>query len=98
MLYEQHSPSAFYDTRIPEWDLSMGVIYTASSHLLIAIRNPSAEGKPEECIPLQLQLLFGKLQLFKNRKFINTKPLITSFQWDPQEAFKQHDAQVDKYV
>ncbi len=65
------------------------------THSIIVNRYKSGDGKPEDSIPLQLQLLFGKLQLLKNRKFINTKPLIASFQWDAQESFKQHDAQVN---
>lgn len=53
---------------------------------------PEKHGDPEDCIPLQLQLLFGKLQI-SERPFVATKSLTKSFGWDVRESFQQHDVQ-----
>jgi len=49
-------------------------------------------GEQEDCIPLQLQLLFGKLQL-SDSLYIETTGLTKSFQWDIRDSFQQHDVQ-----
>jgi ubiquitin C-terminal hydrolase len=49
-------------------------------------------GRPEDCIPLQLQLLFAKLQL-SNTWYVDTNALTKSFGWDLREGFQQHDVQ-----
>ena len=50
------------------------------------------DGKPEESIALQLQLLFSQLQL-TTRAAVDTKGLTTSFGWTSAQAFRQHDVQ-----
>lgn len=61
---------------------------------LIAFRyNESEHGKPEDCIPFQLQKLFAKLQL-KQSRFSDTRELTKSFQWDQGNSFEQQDIQV----
>ena len=50
------------------------------------------DGEEEECIPLQLQKLFGALQMSKSRD-IDTKALTKSFGWDSGEVFQQQDIQ-----
>lgn len=50
------------------------------------------QGKPEDCIPYQLQRLFGLLQLTTKRS-LSTKPLTTSFGWTSADSFQQHDVQ-----
>jgi ubiquitin C-terminal hydrolase len=54
--------------------------------------DPEKHGRPEDCIPLQLQLLFAKLQLSKNW-YVDTTALTKSFGWDLREGFQQHDVQ-----
>lgn len=54
--------------------------------------NPEKHGDPEDCIPLQLQLLFGKLQI-SERPYVATKALTKSFGWDTRDSFQQHDVQ-----
>ena len=56
--------------------------------------NENEHGKQEDCIPLQLQLIFAQLQENARRNNVNTKKLIHSFQWDHFESFQQHDVQV----
>jgi len=46
----------------------------------------------EQCIPLQLQRLFGLLQLSKN-KAVDTVALTKSFDWDSSDVFQQQDVQ-----
>ena len=48
------------------------------------------DGPEEHSIPLQLQKLFGMLQLSKSRD-IDTKALTKSFGWDSGEVFQQQD-------
>ena len=48
------------------------------------------DGAEEHSIPLQLQKLFGMLQLSKSRD-IDTKALTKSFGWDSGEVFQQQD-------
>ena len=50
------------------------------------------DGAEEHCIPLQLQKLFGMLQLSKS-KDIDTKALTKSFGWESGEVFQQQDIQ-----
>ena len=50
------------------------------------------DGPEEHSIPLQLQKLFGMLQLSKSRD-IDTKALTKSFGWDSGEVFQQQDVQ-----
>ena len=52
----------------------------------------TASSKPEDSIPYQLQLLFGRLQLERTQA-VDTKGLTRSFQWDLRESFIQHDVQ-----
>jgi ubiquitin carboxyl-terminal hydrolase 47 len=47
----------------------------------------------EDCIPLQLQRLFGRLQL-DSRRAVPTEALTQSFGWSDGDAFTQHDVQV----
>jgi len=49
-------------------------------------------GEAKDCIPLQLQKLFGTLQL-TSRRAVGTTPLTKSFQWTSSDAFRQHDVQ-----
>jgi len=51
-------------------------------------------GVPDNCIILQLQLLFAKLQLAKsNSNSLRTKKLTKSFGFDQRDSFEQHDIQ-----
>eukprot|EP01031_Cornospumella_fuschlensis_P026082 gene26082-31495_t len=54
--------------------------------------NPSMHPAPHLCIPLQLQKLFGKLQLSEDRA-IDTVGLTRSFGWEGVEVFQQQDVQ-----
>lgn len=49
-------------------------------------------GDKRDCIPYQLQLLFGRLQISKS-PYVETKALTKSFGWDLKESFQQHDVQ-----
>src|SRR5438552_1848765 len=67
------------------------------------------EPKKEDCIPLQLQKLFGSADEFRIRKLANfnnlgrlqlskescipTEDLTHSFGWSQTDAFQQHDVQ-----
>lgn len=51
-----------------------------------------ADGEAEDCIPLQLQTLFGQLQLSSERA-VSTTALTASFGWSGRDAFQQHDVQ-----
>jgi ubiquitin carboxyl-terminal hydrolase 47 len=50
------------------------------------------DGRREDCIPFQLQLLFARLNL-SLRGAVSTKGLTHSFGWTHGEAFQQHDVQ-----
>lgn len=50
---------------------------------------PASHGKENFCIPLQLQKLFGRLQLSQERA-ISTEPLTESFRWTKADSFVQH--------
>ena len=52
----------------------------------------AVDGAAESCIPLQLQLLFARLQL-GSREVLSTQPLTQSFGWTTAESFEQHDVQ-----
>jgi ubiquitin C-terminal hydrolase len=54
--------------------------------------DPEKHGPEADCIPLQLQLLFAKLQL-SNTWYVETTALTKSFGWDLREGFQQHDVQ-----
>eukprot|EP00697_Spironema_sp_BW2_P014547 gnl/Spiro4/499_TR279_c0_g1_i1.p1 gnl/Spiro4/499_TR279_c0_g1~~gnl/Spiro4/499_TR279_c0_g1_i1.p1 ORF type:complete len:1040 (-),score=324.70 gnl/Spiro4/499_TR279_c0_g1_i1:25-3087(-) len=54
--------------------------------------NAEKDGDPEECIPLQLQKLFGKMQIGK-LAYVETKDLTKSFGWSSYDSFQQHDVQ-----
>lgn len=54
--------------------------------------DPAKDDAEEDCIPLQLQRLFGLLQLSTDRA-ISTKALTDSFGWSGSDAFQQHDVQ-----
>jgi ubiquitin C-terminal hydrolase len=49
-------------------------------------------GEVQDCIPLQLQLLFAKLHTAKGL-CAKTTGLTKSFGWDSRESFEQHDVQ-----
>ena len=55
-------------------------------------RYEQRHGKREECILLQLQLLFTKLQLGETST-AETTALTRSFGWTQSESFQQHDVQ-----
>ena len=52
----------------------------------------SVDGPKTECIPFQLQKLFGRLDLMLSEA-VGTKALTTSFGWLGNQAFEQHDVQ-----
>jgi ubiquitin C-terminal hydrolase len=52
----------------------------------------AVDGPPDECVPLQLQKLFGVLQTTHQRS-IPTKALTQSFGWSASDSFRQHDVQ-----
>ncbi|CEM32577.1 unnamed protein product [Vitrella brassicaformis CCMP3155] len=54
--------------------------------------NEEEDVEKENCIPYQLQKLFGILQL-SHQSYAETKDLTRSFQWDVRESFQQHDVQ-----
>ncbi len=54
--------------------------------------NPEKDGAEEFCIPLQLQRLFGLLQLSSERA-VSTVALTHSFGWEGSEVFQQQDVQ-----
>jgi ubiquitin C-terminal hydrolase len=54
--------------------------------------NPDKHGPEADCIPLQLQILFSKLQL-SSAWYEDTSALTQSFGWDLGESFQQHDVQ-----
>jgi ubiquitin C-terminal hydrolase len=54
--------------------------------------DPAVHGDEQDCIPLQLQRLFGQLQL-SERFYVETTALTRSFQWDMRDSFLQHDVQ-----
>jgi len=72
----------------------LSFIFSPSFSFLLRYQEKEQQVKSEDCIPLQLQYLFAKLQSFKDQDYLDTKNLIKSFQWDPEESFKQHDVQV----
>lgn len=51
------------------------------------------EEEEADCIPLQLQRLFGLLQL-SGRGSVGTEALTKSFGWSSSDAYQQHDVQV----
>jgi ubiquitin C-terminal hydrolase len=54
--------------------------------------DPAVHGDEQDCIPLQLQRLFGQLQ-HSERFYVETTALTRSFQWDLRDSFLQHDVQ-----
>ena len=54
--------------------------------------DPEKHGDKKDCIPYQLQTLFGMLQI-TDRAYVPTKALTKSFGWDVRESFQQHDVQ-----
>ena len=54
--------------------------------------DPAKDGEEEFCIPLQLQKLFGYLQL-SSTKAVDTVALTRSFGWEGSEVFQQQDVQ-----
>ena len=55
--------------------------------------NKEKDGPEEHSIPLQLQRLFGTLQLSKSRN-VDTRALTKSFGWDSGEARHLHTLQI----
>jgi ubiquitin carboxyl-terminal hydrolase 47 len=53
--------------------------------------NSEKDGPAHQCIPLQLQRLFGMLQLSKSA--VTTIDLTKSFGWEGTEVFQQQDVQ-----
>ena len=53
---------------------------------------PRLHGPAQDCIPLQLQLLFARLQL-EYRSYQDTVALTRSFQWEGREGWEQCDVQ-----
>lgn len=53
---------------------------------------PRLHGRAQDCIPLQLQMLFARLQL-ESRAYQDTVALTRSFQWEGSEAWEQCDVQ-----
>lgn len=51
---------------------------------------PENKEDEKDCIPYQLQKLFSKLNLKKNKQ-ISTKDLCASFQWTVEDVFAEHD-------
>lgn len=51
---------------------------------------PDNKEDEKDCIPFQLQKLFSKLNLKKNKQ-ISTKELTASFQWTVEDVFAEHD-------
>eukprot|EP00919_Chromeraceae_sp_WS-2016_P003353 GHVR01008149.1.p1 GENE.GHVR01008149.1~~GHVR01008149.1.p1 ORF type:complete len:168 (-),score=50.88 GHVR01008149.1:91-594(-) len=56
------------------------------------IYNEKLHGHESDCIPFQLQKLFGMLYL-SGRDCVDTRDLTKSFQWDRCQSFQQHDVQ-----
>jgi ubiquitin carboxyl-terminal hydrolase 47 len=54
--------------------------------------SPEKDGDEQYCIPLQLQKLFGRLQLSSSRA-VDTVALTKSFGWEGNERFQQQDVQ-----
>jgi hypothetical protein len=54
--------------------------------------NPGVDDEEADCIPFQLQKLFGMLQMSTKRS-VSTKELTNSFGWNSGEAFQQNDVQ-----
>jgi ubiquitin C-terminal hydrolase len=54
--------------------------------------SPELHGSQSDSIPLQLQRLFGRLA-FSPHAAVDSTDLTTSFGWEGEEAFVQHDAQ-----
>lgn len=54
--------------------------------------SPERDGDEQYCIPLQLQKLFGMLQLSPTRA-VDTVALTKSFGWEGNERFQQQDVQ-----
>ena len=48
--------------------------------------DPAKHGDKKDCIPYQLQTLFGMLQI-TDRAYVPTKALTKSFGWDVRESF-----------
>lgn len=57
-----------------------------------AAATTDAEDSLSECIPYQLQVLFGALQLSSQRA-VTTTALTRSFGWGGADSFQQHDVQ-----
>ena len=64
----------------------------AASAATAAAAAGDAEESLSECIPYQLQLLFGALQLSSQRA-VTTTALTRAFGWGGADAFQQHDVQ-----
>lgn len=54
--------------------------------------DPEKHGDKSDCIPYQLQMLFGNLQTSKS-SHADTKGLTKSFGWNTKDSFEQHDVQ-----
>ena len=70
--------------------LKTSLFITSSSFLFFLCLK---DGEEKDCIPLQLQRLFGALQL-SSRSAVETKKLTLSFGWEGSEVFQQNDVQV----
>eukprot|EP01048_Picozoa_sp_COSAG05_P001157 COSAG05_NODE_37_length_27688_cov_18.080394_29_plen_445_part_00 len=54
--------------------------------------DPRIDPPKEQCITLQLQILFARMAL-GNGGAVSTKPLTAAFGWTAADAFQQHDVQ-----
>jgi len=79
--------------------LLQGLYYTPAFRTLLLQHwsyTESQHGSKELCIPLQLQLLFARLTLSKERRYVETNALTKSFRWTHAEAFKVRNCQHTK--
>jgi hypothetical protein len=58
----------------------------------LAQYNKEVDDDEVDCIPFQLQKLFGMLQM-STKRAVSTKELTNSFGWNSGEAFQQNDVQ-----
>ena len=54
--------------------------------------DPAVHGPAELCVPLQLGLLFARMERTRQRA-VDVQPLIASFGWRRADVYQQHDVQ-----
>lgn len=67
----------------PPYSVVVTLLHASFSFPLSSVVNP------KKCIPLQLQLLFARLQLTKERGAVSTTDLTNSFGWTSGQVFQQ---------